>query len=817
MEQYKKITIGEVYNIFKKYGDLNLKVNTPYGYKKIEACDITAKNSKVIHTILENEMEIKTSPKHKFKTSNGRFKEIELLNPGQKLKTIKGDSKIKSIILLSETKDLYDIQVQDVKQYYSNGIVSHNSSILKLIQFCLHGTVPQNTTSYKKIINKYNRSKNGIVELILIKNNERYQITRTIIPKKTDNVSFELEFYKIDKEGEIIENLNGEKRQETEKNIEKQFGTQDMFEILSLFSAQKKQVDFIDCKNADRLKHVNQFLGLQEFTLKHKAVLEDLSVKNKVHESLIKSFNNTVDEEELLKEIENLNSFIINNQFNIENHEEKLKYIDESIFEQQQKLSKYEAIVNQPYEEVDVIEFKISKQEKRIKELETIKNGKDEEVEKLKKRVYDLETSKIELQNKILDTEEIKKKELEKIADSKLAFEENFHETYENFSKLEKSLKEKIHTLEKDIAVLQSESQRHRKQLSINVCNGCGKDYTEKDKKKNTDRILEIEKEVENKQEKINKLGKECEKVQIHYNSIKDLYLDLQDTENLIQTNEKNKTNLEKQILTIENEISKIDSKYLVYDVETGACKNTINILKEKILESRQKEQEIKDAKELMLDHQKLILEFKSEKKILQDNIYSLKSISATNKEKIKNLQNEIVKYNNKLKEIQESEKEIRIYNIYKKIVAKDGFPLFIVDEKISAINQEINIISNQVFDFDITFKIDNEKGELNLEFQYDNDKDEETCDVSLASGSETFVINLCIKVGLTQLSEQPKLQTLIIDEGFDVLDPYNLDKIPVLFTSLLNYYKNLILISHVDELKDIYNTQILLSKENSI
>jgi len=34
-EPQKKVTINQIYNIFKKYGDIGIKVNTPYGYKKI--------------------------------------------------------------------------------------------------------------------------------------------------------------------------------------------------------------------------------------------------------------------------------------------------------------------------------------------------------------------------------------------------------------------------------------------------------------------------------------------------------------------------------------------------------------------------------------------------------------------------------------------------------------------------------------------------------------------------------------------------------------------------------------------------------------
>ena len=31
-----KIKIGELYDLYQKYGDLSFKVNTPYGYKNIK-------------------------------------------------------------------------------------------------------------------------------------------------------------------------------------------------------------------------------------------------------------------------------------------------------------------------------------------------------------------------------------------------------------------------------------------------------------------------------------------------------------------------------------------------------------------------------------------------------------------------------------------------------------------------------------------------------------------------------------------------------------------------------------------------------------
>ena len=47
-----KATIEDIYNFYKEYPELMgmIEVETRYGYKKIEACDITKKNS-LVHII----------------------------------------------------------------------------------------------------------------------------------------------------------------------------------------------------------------------------------------------------------------------------------------------------------------------------------------------------------------------------------------------------------------------------------------------------------------------------------------------------------------------------------------------------------------------------------------------------------------------------------------------------------------------------------------------------------------------------------------------------------------------------------------------
>ncbi|TXG82227.1 MAG: hypothetical protein E6R13_05360, partial [Spirochaetes bacterium] len=59
-----KITINDFFEFSKNINLINsdITVDTAYGYNKIIACDITAKDSKILHIILDDLTELKCSP-----------------------------------------------------------------------------------------------------------------------------------------------------------------------------------------------------------------------------------------------------------------------------------------------------------------------------------------------------------------------------------------------------------------------------------------------------------------------------------------------------------------------------------------------------------------------------------------------------------------------------------------------------------------------------------------------------------------------------------------------------------------------------------
>jgi hypothetical protein len=123
---FNKLEIAEKENEIKEL-PFPLKVKTPYGYNKIVTAFRTEKQ-KAVTTYFKNNTTLKTSENHLVK-ANGEWKKIKDLVDTDIVETDTGTT---SIVRKHGGKEeiLYDISVENVHCYYSNGIVSHNSWVL---------------------------------------------------------------------------------------------------------------------------------------------------------------------------------------------------------------------------------------------------------------------------------------------------------------------------------------------------------------------------------------------------------------------------------------------------------------------------------------------------------------------------------------------------------------------------------------------------------------------------------------------------------------------------------------------------------------
>lgn len=123
---FEKIGVKDEENALEQI-KFPLRVNTPYGFKKIVTAFRT-ENQKTVTSYFGNNKTLKTSENHRLKV-NSQWKHVKDIQIGELVETECGDTKLTS---KSQGKEevLYDISVDEVHCYFSNGVLSHNSWVL---------------------------------------------------------------------------------------------------------------------------------------------------------------------------------------------------------------------------------------------------------------------------------------------------------------------------------------------------------------------------------------------------------------------------------------------------------------------------------------------------------------------------------------------------------------------------------------------------------------------------------------------------------------------------------------------------------------
>ena len=164
-------------NLLDKY---NIKVNTKNGFKKIKAIGITSPNSDKIK-IRTNNFELIGSPLHRV-IKNDKWIFLKDLKLDDYILTKNQYEKIILIENDSEKEDLWDIEVEG-QEYYSNGIVSHNSSLIDSFDYTLFGKVRGKKKKWSTLSTLPNRINNELLNTIkFVSNGTEVEVQRGIGP-----------------------------------------------------------------------------------------------------------------------------------------------------------------------------------------------------------------------------------------------------------------------------------------------------------------------------------------------------------------------------------------------------------------------------------------------------------------------------------------------------------------------------------------------------------------------------------------------------------------------------------------------------------
>ena len=154
----------------------------------------------------------------------------------------------------------------------------------------------------------------------------------------------------------------------------------------------------------------------------------------------------------------------------------------------------------------------------------------------------------------------------------------------------------------------------------------------------------------------------------------------------------------------------------------------------------------------------------------------------------------------------EENNLQYTVLNLLNKSLSRDGIPLQIVKRKLPVINREIANILTGVTGFTVELESDNKGMDIILDYG-DSRRIIECC-----SGMEKMMASLAIRTALIRVSSLPKSDMLIIDEGFGALDSSNIESCTALLRSLTKTFRTILIISHVDTVKDVVDNVIEIS-----
>ena len=153
--------------------------------------------------------------------------------------------------------------------------------------------------------------------------------------------------------------------------------------------------------------------------------------------------------------------------------------------------------------------------------------------------------------------------------------------------------------------------------------------------------------------------------------------------------------------------------------------------------------------------------------------------------------------------------KEMQNLEMICEAFSKKGLPLLITKTQLPLINAEISKILHGIVDFTIELENDDETDATEVYINYGDSKRV----IELCSGMEKTVASIAIRVALINVSSLPKSDMFIIDEGFGTLDESGVEACNRLLTSLKKYFRIILVITHVDGIKDIADSLIEITK----
>jgi len=490
---------------------------------------------------------------------------------------------------------------------------------------------------------------------------------------------------------------------------------------------------------------------------------------------------------------ENRDNATLIRKFKSDDFTTKLAEIDTTLKTDKNEFKLLEIYQTSLKDEEDNLNKQIIKLNEKIVKLNSDSGVSIDELESrlkiLQDKIDEVKSSKGAIQERITHREELQVT-LEEIIDG---YDEDelkdainkITETKQNISKIESAI-EKINIKLESLNSQKEHLDSHKYNEKCEVCIENSQTIFEEMKRVNFS-IVEGKIQVEDFTTQLNGL------VDI-INQTKGL---VQDWENLKEAKEKEDK--------IDRELSQLHNQLSTKETEEVKLESQINQQQQLIDEYYKNEEQIKKNREIREE----ITDVRDKLKVVKDNLTKLNSQILKLNGKISALQNQKETIETRIKEVRELEDQSKLFDYYLNALGKDGVSYELIEKALPMIEGEVNNILGQIVEFGMQLEMDGKN--INAYLVYGDQK----WSLEMCSGMERFISGLAIRVALINVCNLPRPNFLVIDEGFGTLDSENLQSLFMLFTYLKTQFDFVMIISHIDSMRDVVDNLVEIKKIN--
>ena len=152
---------------------------------------------------------------------------------------------------------------------------------------------------------------------------------------------------------------------------------------------------------------------------------------------------------------------------------------------------------------------------------------------------------------------------------------------------------------------------------------------------------------------------------------------------------------------------------------------------------------------------------------------------------------------------------EYAAYDLYMRTMHANGISYDIIKKRLPFINAEVAKVLANVVDFEVFFENDGKKLDINIKHPKNEPRP-----IEMGSRAEKTISAMAIRLALLNVSTLPKSDIFVLDEPGTALDEENMEGFIRILELIKTQFKTVFLISHLDSLKDIVDTQIVIDRK---